>query len=366
MLGLIVTFECFVARNWLDFTDPVSLSWRFSAESIATESQGCELLCLGDSLVKHGLIPRMIEESTGLRTANLSAARAPALLTYFMLRRTVKAGARPKAVIINAKPAILLAGLQFNGQYWQEHVNLREYLDLAALARNGPFCLTTLVGRILPSLRGRLQIQSNVLATLRGEHDQIGAVNRILWRNWSVNRGANIAAADAHPGDQDGRDIEHRLHPGAFFVDRTNAAGLEWIMQLAEEEGISIFWLLPPLSRDLQARRDQSGSEAKYEQLVRSYQERYPRVLTVLDARRGDYAASLFADQTHLNGAGAVFLSRAVANAIKPALASLSLCETSSWLTLDLPTDHRVVPMEDLDQSREILRLSQSRFTIAR
>ena len=34
MIGLIVAIECFVARNWLDFTDPVSLSWRYSAEAV--------------------------------------------------------------------------------------------------------------------------------------------------------------------------------------------------------------------------------------------------------------------------------------------------------------------------------------------
>ena len=28
MVVLIVAIECSVARNWLDFTDPVSLSWR--------------------------------------------------------------------------------------------------------------------------------------------------------------------------------------------------------------------------------------------------------------------------------------------------------------------------------------------------
>src|SRR5271163_2053591 len=62
MIGLIVAIECFVSRNWLDFTDPVSLSWRYSAEAVRTDSSGRELLCLGDSLVKHGLIPRVIEE----------------------------------------------------------------------------------------------------------------------------------------------------------------------------------------------------------------------------------------------------------------------------------------------------------------
>ena len=57
-----------------------------------TESPGCDLLCLGDSLIKHGLFPGVIEEETGRRTVNLSAARAPALLTYFFLRRALDAG----------------------------------------------------------------------------------------------------------------------------------------------------------------------------------------------------------------------------------------------------------------------------------
>ena len=75
MIALIVVIEWFFGRNWLDFTDPVSLSWRYSAEGVATEAPGCELLCLGDSLIKHGLLPRVIEEETGRRTVNLSAAR---------------------------------------------------------------------------------------------------------------------------------------------------------------------------------------------------------------------------------------------------------------------------------------------------
>ena len=75
MIGLVVMIECFVGRNWLDFTDPVSLSWRYSAEAVAKESPACDLLCLGDSLIKHGLLPAEIEEETGRRTVNLSAAR---------------------------------------------------------------------------------------------------------------------------------------------------------------------------------------------------------------------------------------------------------------------------------------------------
>jgi hypothetical protein len=369
MIALIVVFECFLARNWLDFTDPVSLSWRFSADAVRRESPGCELLCLGDSLIKHGLIPSMIEDQTDLRTANLAAARAPALLTYFLLRRVVDAGGQPKAVIINVKPAVLMAGPEFNARYWQEILTPRECIDLARMDSGGPVVLSTIVGRLLPSLRARLEVRSNVLAALRGEPDRIGAINRVLWRNWSVNRGANVNGFQKSRTDEPETEIERRLHPGVFYVDRTNAAGLEWLMQLADERKIPVFWLLTPLSANLQARRDQSGSEAKYEQFVRSFQVRYPRVLTVLDARRGAYPGSFFTDQTHLNSQGAIALSRAVASAIRPLLAASKSQNTPLWVALALPAGRKGLSgpaPEDLEQSREILNLSKSSLASSR
>src|SRR5271155_3372257 len=117
MIILIVMIECLVTRFRLDLTDPVSLNWRFSAQTVKAKSVGCNLLVLGDSLVKHGLLPNVIEHDTGRQTVNLSAARAPTLLSYLLLRRALDAGARPQAIIINTKPAILMADLQFNARY---------------------------------------------------------------------------------------------------------------------------------------------------------------------------------------------------------------------------------------------------------
>jgi hypothetical protein len=365
MIGLIVVIECFIARNWLDFTDPASLSWRFSAESVKTQSPDCELLCLGDSLIKHGLVPAVIEEETGRRAVNLSAARAPTLLTYFLLRRALVAGAKPRAIIINAKPAVLLAGPEFNARYWQEVLTPREAVEFSLMTRDGPFMLATMMGRLLPSLRSRLEIRSQVVATVRGETDPIPAMNRILLRNWTVNGGANVAAA--HPGrqDDDEPEIERRLHPGIFFVDPTNAEGMERLMRLAAARDIPVFWLLPPLSPVLQSLRDQSGAEAGYEQFVRSFVTRYPRLLTVLDARRGGYPASLFTDHTHLNGSGALALSHAVAQAIRPLLARPFSQPAPDWVVLARPANRRnesTVVVEDLEQSKRILGKSRVLF----
>jgi hypothetical protein len=358
MIGLIVAIECFLARNWLDFTDPVSLSWRYSAAAVQTESRGCDLLCVGDSLIKHGLLPGVIEEGTGRRTANLSAARAPALLTYFFLRRALDAGARPRAIIINAKPAVLLAGPEFNARYWQEVLTPRECLEFSLMTRNGPFMLATIVGRLLPSVRSRLEVQSHVLAAVRGETDKIPAINRVLLRNWTINRGANVAPARSERQDTAEPDIERKLHPELFFVDPTNAQGIDRLLQLANARDIPVFWLLTPLSPVLQTLRDQSGAEAGYERFVRAFVSRYPRRLTVLDARRGAYPPSLFTDLTHLNAQGAVELSRAVATALQPLLAGPRSASGPHWIALAGPSERpaaSAVIVEDLDQSRKAL-----------
>ncbi len=74
-------------------------------------------------------------------------------MTYFLLRRAVAAGARPRAIIINAKPAVLLANPEFNIRYWQEVLDARECAEILAIDRRGPFALSLLAGRLLPTLR---------------------------------------------------------------------------------------------------------------------------------------------------------------------------------------------------------------------
>jgi hypothetical protein len=217
------------------------------------------------------------------------------------------------------------------------------------------------VGRLLPSLRSRLEIQTNVLAAVRGETDRIGAINRILLRNWAVNRGANVAPNVSANQGTVSPDVERRLHPSVFYVDPTNAEGMERLMRLAENRSIPVFWLLPPLSPALQSLRDQSGSETRYEQFIRSFMVRYPRRLTVLDVRRAGFPSTYFTDETHLNRAGAIALSRAVAKAVPSLLGRPEPANSSDWVALSIPSDQSVgsdFTIEDLEKSKQILNLS--------
>jgi hypothetical protein len=359
-IGLIVVIECLIGRNWLDFSDPVSLSWRFSTEAARTEAAGSQLLCLGDSLVKHGLIPSVIEGESGLRTLNLSAARAPTLMTFFLFRRALDAGARPDVIIINAKPAVLIGGPDFNARYFQEVLTFRECVELFQITKRSSFMISMLVGRLLPSLRCRLEVRSNLLATLRGETDRLHDINRTLWRNWTVNGGANIADLDSRYEKKVTRDVARRMQTDLFYVDRMNALAIERLLELAAKRNIPVFWLLTPLAPGLQAFRDQSGSEAGYERFVRSAQWRYPQTLTVLDARRGAYPPWFFVDSTHLNGRGGIALSRAVATALEAELGQSERAAVPRWITLQLSIDHPEVVgrgLEDVQHSKKIVGL---------
>ncbi len=360
MIGLIILVESFVARNWLDFSDPVSLSWRFSAHAVRTRAADSQVLCLGDSLVKHGLIPSVIEAESGRRAMNLSAARAPTLMTYFILRRSLDAGVRPDAVIINAKPSVLIGGPDYNARYFEEILTLRECLELSQITRRAALMVSMVAGKLLPSLRGRLEIRSNVMAALCGETDRLHDINRMLWRNWTVNDGANVAGTDSSFQGEVTPEVAKRLYTHAFHVDRVNGEAIERLMRLASSHEIPIYWLLTPLSPALQAMRDQSGSETAYERLIRSVQARYPWTMTVLDARRAGYPPDHFVDATHLNSRGAIALSRAVARAIDSLYPPPETKTAQRWIALaNAPEQPELVGLylENVEQSKKALGL---------
>lgn len=359
MVFLVVMIECSFARNWLDFTDPVSLSWRYSALAARTRVCDKDLLLLGDSLIKHALIPSVMAEVSGERAENLGAARCPTLMTYFLLRRSLEADARPRAIVFNAKPAVLIGGPTFTQRYFQEILTAAELLRLFQMMHRNEFVVSTLAGRLLPSLRSRLEIRAHLLAVLRGDAGPLHEVNRALWRNWTVNDGANVALPQPpYNGELTAKDAKN-LHPHIFYAEKSNAKAIDQLLQLAQERHIPVYWLLPPLSPKLQSERDQSGAESAYENFIRRYQSRYPRTLSILDGRGAGYPVAAFTDATHLNAKGAIALSRTVAKAIERQLGDPAVEPGPRWITLELWSDRSAesgTPLEDVETSRAMVK----------
>ena len=355
MLGLLAVIECGVARHPLDFSDPVSLSWQLSAQAARREAPGCTILGVGDSLVKHGVIPSVLEAETGERACNLAIARGPAPATYFLLRRALDAGARPKAVVIDFKPGVLVGSPRYNLRYWQEILTFRECLDLARNDHGGSLLVNLALGRLLPTFRGRLEVRGAILAALRGEDSPMRLINRVCQRNWGVNDGANVAARNPAFNGEVSAEQHKTLLSHLWYCHRVNKTYVRRILDLTAERGIKVYWLLPPVSPALQARREETGAEAGFLKFVRSFQQPYPH-LTVVDGRHAGYDPTAFVDATHLDGRGAFTLTTELGRMLRRDLAGGS-ATPSRWVNLPhYRPDPSPVPLEDVEESRIIVK----------
>lgn len=354
MIGLALLVETFVAGHPIEFSDPVSLNWRLSAEDARERAPGAEILCVGDSLVKHSVIPGVVEARIGRKTSNLAAARGPSPITYFLLRRALEAGAKPSAVVLNFKPGVLVGSPRYNLRYFQEVLTPGECLDLVKTGGGGSLLTELAIGRALPSFRSRHEIRGAITAAFRGEDNPLRLTNQICQRNWRVNDGANVAARNpAFTGEVDA--AQHKtLLSDRWYCHRVNQAYVRKILDLTAERRIPVYWILPPLSPQLQARRESSGAEAGYLAFVRAFEARYPHI-RIVDGRHAGYGPDVFVDATHLDGQGAHTLSVDLAEILARDLAAPS--KAARWSKLP---DYRALPaatpLEDVEQSRRVVR----------
>ncbi len=349
-LALIAAVEAGVARRPLQFADTASLSWRLAFESAPREAGGCRVACLGDSLVKIGVMPRIIEAGTGLPAHNFAMAQAPAPATYFLLRRLLGAGARPSALIVDFKPSVLVGGPKYSLRPCQEALTLRESVDLAIEANNPRLFAELVAGRAFASVRSRLEVREAIRFTLFGLASPTARNNRLGRRNWASNLGAHLNPWDRHFDGAIDPDHLRRLSVDRWKCDPTNARFVDRLLGLADAHAIPVFWLVPPPSPPLQAAREASGVDAAYSDFIRGRQAAHP-TLTVVDARHSGYGATEFADATHLNGRGATALSHELAAIVGRRQ------EQPRWVDLPAYRERPADPLaEDLDRSRLALQ----------
>lgn len=369
MVGLIVALECGVATRMPEFcADPAVFQWRATHEAVyGTEVKQCDVLCFGDSLVKLGIYPRILEASLGCRAFNLAMPAAPAPGSYFLLRRALDRGARPRALVVDSHTMLLQFSPRQSVEYWPELLTARELVELALTARDPRLFSVTAVAKVLPSVNNRHGIRAAWLESLRGQPDARSGLYRVLTRNLKVNRGAYVpalrnpqligAAVGAHA-----RDAAAAAEAPPWASHWANRLYLERFFDLAATRSIPVFWLLPPTDPEWQAISDRVGRDARFTAFVREVQSHYANVI-VLDARRAGYGHELFADLTHLDQRGARELSESVAASIGAYLASARAQPKARWVALDRTQERRLhVPLEDLEQSTAIVRAAGERM----
>lgn len=349
MLALVAGVERHLARHDVDYVHPWAWDWKRSGAAASKEAAGCEVLCLGDSLVKFGLLPRVIEERLGVRSYNLAVGAGQASATYFLLRRALDAGARPRAVVVDFKPHLLAYDVHNSDAMWPLLLSPGECLDLAWSARDAGFFARTLLARLLPSVRGRAEVGAAIAAALRGGSSSPRDSLPPVWRNWNVNRGAQVAPRGPGPPGA-GAGWAHELFPAAWEPHPVNVAYVRRLLALAAARGIVVHWLLPPIRPDSQAECERIGLDARHAAFVAALRAEFPG-LVVLDGRRSGYGAEVHVDPVHLDRRGAAALSADVAAALG------GRERPSGWVALP-PYRERPAPgrLEDLEESRIALQ----------
>src|SRR5262249_41928557 len=113
-IGLTLAVKTFVARVNLLITHPWAFAWRRGDWAARHVAPGCEVLCFGDSLMQCGILPRVLEDRLALRSYNIAIGAGSPATTYFLLRRALESGARPRAVLVEY---LSLAGDHGSGQF---------------------------------------------------------------------------------------------------------------------------------------------------------------------------------------------------------------------------------------------------------
>jgi hypothetical protein len=350
MAVLVFTAENVLAHFDQYFSDSNVAAYRFPGLACRAAAK-CEVLCFGDSLIKHGILPLVFEDRLGMSAYNLAAPGALPASPYILLRRVLESGGRPSAVLVEFKPR----NLAFDPRPLTDGVTalptFRESVELCWDYADADFATILCLSRMFISYRDRRGLRCVIRKLVDPSYPLMFTPSPPFWRNWGLNQGGQLNPKNAQSVSKEGpADLRLYLFP-RWQCDPRNERHLVKFLKLAAAHRLRVYWLMPPAHPRLQAWRDEKGADAPYDRFVRTLQAGF-RNIKVLDARHSGYGADLFWDAVHLDRDGALAFSAQVAEALRhSSKAGEPLGPT--WLALPrmiLETSPRA--LEDVDQSR--------------
>jgi len=358
---LIAVVEASFRRHADDFSRPESANWRYAAIKASRDSKDAEILSFGTSLVKYGVQSRVVSRVTGKRTFNLAVFCGQMSSSYFLLKRTLAAGARPRLLLVDCQDGPVprehsgerLEGVQSSLRWWPQILSFRDTLELAWDTKDPALFADISTAKLLASYRARDEIRTSIQAAFRGDSSLTTADIRTLRRNWAMNGGTHVAPRKpaVAPNEAVSQSVPiAKFDDRQFLRNKLAHAHAQRFVDLASQHGIRVLWLLPPIGPNAQRDRDRIGLDDYFTQQARWIQTQSD-LITVVDGRRAGYGASTFADTVHLDRAGAGTFSQDVAEVIKHAIDHPE--SLPRWVELppyrDLPER---MPLEDVGQSR--------------
>lgn len=328
---LLVTEWIWLARS-RDFVEVWSDDWRQTAEAASTGLRDRDVLILGDSLVKFGVLPKQIEARTGLKSYNLALHAGAVPSSYMMLKRALDAGAKPRAIVADFYALMMAEKTQEKVLSYSTIASIGECFEMGREAQSPDLTTKLLLGKLLVSFKSRFVIRVCLMGAFRGERVSAWPAQQNVWTTWKEQQGAQPIPM---PSWKFYYDVAlHRLLVfDRWEPDPVQVAYIEKFLKLAESKQIPVIWLMPPLSTPVQVVRQECGNDAAYTQFVQSIIARHPTV-EVLDARRSGYDESVHIDLLHLDQIGAKVFSNDVADVLAERLLNRNQPDNERWSRL--------------------------------
>lgn len=356
MFALIALVEAVVGRYPVAFSDYMACSWRFAAEAARGTGARAEVLGLGDSMLKLGVQPPVLERRLGRPSYNLAIYGGQAPSTYFLLRRVIESGGRPKVVIVNFHSNLLSASPTLSAPYWNELISARDGLELAYGTRSPNLVTRTALARLLPTFNGREEIRAAILASAGVKDNEELEARRSHQRNWQANHGGHANDSAYHAGES--IDV-NPARPGKWSPRTLHVGYVRRFLDLAQSRGIMVVWLIPPTHADWQLRRERLRVDELYTRFIRQMTTARPNVM-VVDGRHAGYPQEAMVDSTHLGARGGTEVTEALADILAPRLAGVT--GLPNWVDLPRYRGMNTDPcVETLGRSRQTLRLACER-----
>jgi hypothetical protein len=352
MIALVVLCELSFTSLEKDHITNDAYDWRVGGRAAKARATHAKILCVGDSQLKLGVMPKVLQARLGRPTYNLSLFGGQAPASYFMLRRALEAGARPEAILFDFEPYLTESPIEMNRRNWPELLGYRELFELARDTRDPEFFAAMALGRAMPIFRNRFAIRKNVMVALRGESNNNRRVIESFSRNRLVNRGA--VATNRDPSATSvfvAPWVQPREKPWAG--DPVNERYVRKFLRLAESRQIPVYCLVMPVHPTIQSQFQANGVGRDLGNLLARYGARFSN-LTVIAARDSTCQDSLFCDGVHLNHRGAVAFTNQLAEILRPRIGRHAVADRLVTMPTfqDAPTD---IAVEDLNQSTTLV-----------
>lgn len=307
MFLLIVAVEATLARHELDVVSTEDWQYVQAGRDAAQRVRGRELLILGDSLVKFGVLPQVVARHAGRRVYNLAVGGGQAPTTYELLRRALEGGARPSAVVVDFCPFLVAVRPRIAREHLPFLLGYGAAARLACDARDPVFLADLVCRRTLISFRCRRGVRSWICSALAGRSSPNRSVLLETLRHLARYEGA-IVMPSVRGLRVVGAAQQRWFYPKGWTPDGVNARYIRRTFELAQAHGVTVYWLIPPIHPAVQRANEDAGFDARHVAFVKEQQRRYPG-LVVIDGRHAGYDPDVFFDADHLGRVGAFALS---------------------------------------------------------